>query len=145
MARRFAPATSLVLALLRPALAPTPVVSLMPDLTVTPPPVVMARRVPGPGAYDPRGYDQAVIDVQCWHTSDRDADDLADACRGALITAWRTQRAVAGMGHIAAYTERAAPALLSDSTQGRGPFTPKLIYRYQATYVLGLRPARGTA
>lgn len=141
MARLFAPATSLVLEILRPALAPVEVRSLMPDLVETPPPVVMARRVPGPGAYDPRGYDQAVIDVQCWHTTDRDADDLADACRAALITAWRKQRVVPGVGYIAAYTEQSAPALIPDAASGRSASTPKGIYRYQATYVLGLRPA----
>ncbi|WP_435109391.1 hypothetical protein [Nocardiopsis synnemataformans] len=142
MARRFAPATSLVLEILRPALAPVEAYSLMPDLTLNPPPVVMARRVPGGGAYDPRGYDQAVIDVQCWHTTDRAADDLADACRAALFTAWRTQHVVPGMGHIGHYEERSAPALLPDSVSGRGSTTPKGVYRYQATYVLGLRPHR---
>src|SRR5690606_16810461 len=107
MVRRFPRANQLVLAVLRPALAPVDVFSLLPDLTQTPPPVVMARRVAGT-AYDPRvGYDQAVVDVQGWHTTDADADDLADACRTALITAWRNQTVVPGVGSIAHYTEQA--------------------------------------
>jgi len=142
MPRMFAPATSLVLAILRPAVAPVIVGGLMPDLTLNPPPVAMARRVPGGGAYDPRGYDRAVIDVQSWHTDDRAADDLADALRAALITAWRTQLVIPGMGHIARYEETAAPALLGDSARGSGATTPKGIYRYQATYTLGLRVDR---
>lgn len=142
MARLFAPATSLVLEILRPAIAPVPIQGLQPDLTLTPPPVAMARRVPGGGAYDPRGYDRAVIDAQNWHTTDRDADDLADAIRAALITAWRTQLVIPGMGYIAHYEETAAPALLPDSAQGSGTSTPKNTYRYQATYTLGLRPHR---
>ncbi|MFL1441819.1 hypothetical protein [Nocardiopsis protaetiae] len=142
MARMFAPATSLVLAILRPAVAPIIVNGLMPDLTETPPPVGMARRVPGGGAYDVRGYDRAVIDVQSWHTDDRLADDLADALRSALISAWRTQLVIPGMGWIARYEETAAPALLPDSAQGSGTTTPKGVYRYQATYTLGLRPDR---
>lgn len=142
MARMFAPATSLVLAILKPALAPIIVQGLMPDLTATPPPVAMARRVPGGGAYDPRGYDRAVIDAQCWHTDDRAADDLADAIRAALITAWRTQLVIPGMGYIARYEETAAPALLGDSAQSSGATTPKNTYRYQATYTLGLRVDR---
>lgn len=135
MARRFPRATQILLSVLRPALDPVPVFSLLPDLTRTPPPVVMARRVAGT-AYDPRvGYDQAVVDVQCWHTSDADADDLADACRTALITAWRNQTVVPGVGSIAHYAEQAAPALLPTADDVAG------VYRYQATYVLGIRAA----
>lgn len=131
---RFPRATRVLLALLRPAVAPIPVRTLQPDLSETLP-VVMARKVGGT-LIDPRALESAVVDVQCWHGSDADAADLAETVRQALISAWRQQTVVDGLASIAAYTEQSSPALLPDTT------TPKGVWRYQATYELALRPAR---
>ncbi|OLT27744.1 hypothetical protein BJF83_17305 [Nocardiopsis sp. CNR-923] len=134
MVRMLPRVNRLLLDLLRPALAPVPVYSEQPDLSRDLP-VVMARKVPGDGAPDPRFLDRCLVDVQCWHSSDADTDDLAETARVALVTAWRTQQIIGGLASIAGYTEISSPARIPDET------TPKGVVRYQATYQLAIRPA----
>ncbi|MFE3461371.1 hypothetical protein ACFXKD_27825 [Nocardiopsis aegyptia] len=134
MARMLPRVNRLLLDLLVPVMAPVPFYSQQPDLTRDLP-VGMARKVPGGGAVDPRFLDRCMVDVQCWHTSDADADDLAEAARVALVTAWRTQQVIGGLGSISGYREISSPSLLQQDD------TPKGVYRYQATYQLAIRPA----
>ncbi len=123
----------LLLGVLRPALASATVGTLLP--TPMPLPFVLARPVGG-SAVDLRFLAHAVVDVQTWAETDRDAESLAAAARAALVAAWRTQAVVPGIGSIGWLDERAAPALLPD------PLAPDGVYRYQATYELTARPAR---
>ena len=134
MVRLLPSVTTVLLGILRPALAPIPVRSLMPDLGETVP-VVMARRAGGT-ALHPEFADTALVDGQCWHTTDADAEALADACRAALYRAWRTQQVVPDAGSIARWAEQSAPVLIPDDD------APKGIYRYQALYQLTIRPDR---
>jgi hypothetical protein len=125
-------AADLLVGVLRPALAAATVGTLIPD--PMPLPFVLARPIGG-AAVDMRFLARAVVDVQTWAETDRDAETLAAAARAALVTAWRTQAVIPGAGSIGWLGERAAPSLLPDEN------APDGVYRYQATYELTMRPA----
>lgn len=132
MARLMPSATDLALQVLDAAVAPVPVRSLMPDLSQDLP-VVMARRGGG-SVIDPRALDSAIVTVQCWHTSDKAAEDLAEECRGALYAAWRQQTVTSGAA-VSGYGEQSAPVLLPSEED------PKGTYRYVGSYELAIRAA----
>ncbi|MGW3569074.1 phage tail termination protein [Streptomyces sp. NPDC000941] len=131
-ARMLPSAADLLVGVLRPALAVATVGTLIPD--PMPLPFVLARPIGG-AAVDMRFLARAVVDVQTWAETDRDAEDLAAAARAALVTAWRQQVVVPGVGSVGWLAERAAPVLLPDEHTGDG------VYRYQAAYELTIRPA----
>lgn len=130
MVRRFAPVETLLLAILRPALPAATVGTLIP--ATMPYPFVLARRAGG-ASLDERFIDQPLIDVQVWAESDTAAGGLSADARHALVTAWRSQAVVPGVGSIARFRDSAGPTLLPDDTVPHG------VYRYQATYELAIR------
>lgn len=130
MTRRFAPVEDLLLAILRPTLSGVTVGTLIP--TPMPYPFLLARRAGG-GSLDERFLDNPLIDMQGWATSDKAAGDLMADARFALVTAWRSQTVVPGVGSIARFRDSAGPLLLP------GDEVPNGIYRYQATYELAIR------
>ncbi|MFE3220241.1 hypothetical protein [Streptomyces antimycoticus] len=131
-ARMLPSAADILVGVLRPALAVATVGTLIPN--PMPLPFVLARAVGG-AAVDMRFLARALVDVQTWAATDRDAEGLAAAARAALVTAWRQQVVIPGTGSIGWLEERATPVLLPDEHTGDG------VYRYQATYELTLRPA----
>ncbi|MEO3851754.1 hypothetical protein ABGB09_29700 [Streptomyces sp. B8F3] len=122
----------LLLGILRPALPAVTVGTLLPE--PVPLPYALARPMGG-AAPDMRFLAGALVDIQTFAETDRDAEQLAAVARTALVVAWRTQQVVPGVGSIGHLTERAAPVLLPDERTGHG------IYRYQATYEITIRPA----
>lgn len=107
-------------------------------------PLVVIRRIGGDSPA-PEFYDIPWINVQCWCAEDpvtgidafRAAGNLADAVRGVLWTAFRTQQVVPGKGWIGYIRESSAPEEVADTDL---PF----IGRYAATYELRVRPAPST-
>lgn len=128
--RRFAPVEDLLLGILRPALTGATVGTLIP--ATMPYPFVLGRRAGG-GSADPRFLDSPLVDVQVWATSDKAAADVSADARFALVTAWRAQTVVPGVGSIGRFADQSGPALLP------GDDVPHGVYRYQATYDLVIR------
>jgi len=142
MARFSVDYLDVVLALLRQELPDNvAVMSRIPDGVPKYCPLVVIRRVGGDSPA-PEFYDQPWINVQCWAAEDREAgidhlraaSDLADAVRGVLWRAYRTQLVVPGLGWITYIRESSAPQEISDRDL---PYHG----RYTATYELRVRPA----
>ncbi|MCP3801853.1 hypothetical protein NLX83_21540 [Allokutzneria sp. A3M-2-11 16] len=133
MGRYLPDAEVLVCAILRDALPDIDVVTLIPpDLADRPRPLVWVRRIGG-SAVHPQFLDRATVDIQCWGTGRRQVAGLAEQVRSILWNTHRAQTARAE-GSLASYQESSAPAEIRTGTQ-----SPRL-YRYQATYSLGIRP-----
>jgi hypothetical protein len=76
------------------------------------------------------------VDVDCWAAgSKRAAADLAEHARAALYLAW-TEQTVTEHGHLASFHTVTYPHEVRTLGQ------PSEIYRYTATYALGVRPPR---
>src|SRR5690606_41428112 len=103
--------------------------------------LVLLRRIGGEYAA-PELYDVQCQNIQCWADEDpvngteasRAAFNLADAIRGVLWRAFRTQQVVEGYGWIISVREASAPQEIPDEA------LPHL-GRYSATYELRVRPA----
>jgi hypothetical protein len=96
---------------------------------------LMARRVGG-AATDPRGVDDALVDIQTWAGTDAAAEDLAQSAVDTLYRASLTpQTVIPGLGHIANFREESGPVDLPAGDHG--------MYRYQATVSLVIRPDLG--
>lgn len=130
----------ILLDLLREDLGPgVQVMTRTPDEITEFLPLVVIRRIGGDSPA-PWFYDIPWINVQCFCADPRTpgmdqfraAGDLADAVRGSLWTAWRTQRVINGKGWIGAIRESSAPQEISDVDR---PF----LGRYAATYELRVR------
>lgn len=141
MARFSVDYLDVVQALLRQELPGVNVFTKIPDGVPENCPLVVIRRVGGDSPA-PEFYDGPWINVQCWAAEDRangiDADraasDLADAVRGVLWRAYRTQKVVSGLGWINYIRESSAPQEIPDRDL---PYHG----RYTATYELRVRPA----
>lgn len=93
-------------------------------------------QVTGGDEVDPRHLGVPLVEVECYQRgSKRAAADLAEDVRVALFTAWAEQ-IVRPEGHLASFRVVSYPRELR--TQGQ----PAEIYRYTATYALGVRPPR---
>jgi hypothetical protein len=93
-------------------------------------------QVVGGDEVDPAFLGVPLVEVDCYATgAKRAAADLAEAVRVALFTAWRDQL-VRPEGHLASFRVVTYPRELRVEGQ------PAEIYRYLATYALGVRPPR---
>lgn len=130
-----------VMELLRQELPDVTVMSKIPDELTRYLPLVVLRRIGGDSAA-PEFYDDPWLNIQCWADEDpvngidasRAAFNLADAIRGVLWRAFRTQQVVEGYGWIISVRESSAPQEIPDEA------LPHL-GRYSATYELRVRPA----
>lgn len=89
----------------------------------------------GGASVDPRFLDSATVDMQTWGATRKDAFDLAHACRNAFRDAWLNGTVYDGIGHISHFREITGPSELRTADQADG------LWRTQATYSLGMRPA----
>lgn len=104
------------------------------------------RRVPyvfvnlvGGDEIDPRFLGVPRVDIDVFVTGGkRAAADLAEDVRVALFRAWEDQ-AVTPHGHLASFRTVAYPHEVRTAGQ------PAEVYRYTATYALGVRPRRPPA
>lgn len=128
-------ADGLVVSLLRAALGePVTVESELSD---------PLRRIPyvfveviGGGEIDPAQLGVPLVEIQCYaRGSKRAAADLSEHVRAALYTAWAEQT-VTPHGHLASFQTVTYPHEL------RLPGQPTEVYRFIATYALGVRPPR---
>ncbi|MFB7672946.1 hypothetical protein ACFC26_16210 [Kitasatospora purpeofusca] len=114
------------------------VMTLMPDDWAARLPLVVARRVPGAGAVDPRGLDAAIVDIQ---TLAADRDQASALCRRAAAALYDAC--------VAQFTSPAAAGYLSHfSNVGSGAAELRIglpapdggAFRFQATVRLTARP-----
>ncbi|MFF1792662.1 hypothetical protein ACFVXQ_00215 [Kitasatospora sp. NPDC058263] len=115
------------------------VMSLMPDDWAARLPLVVARRVPGAGAVDPRGLDAAIVDVQAL-AADRDqASLLARRAVAALYDACVQQYAAgAGSGHLSHFSgSGTGPAEIRTGL----PAPDAALFRFGATVRVTARPS----
>lgn len=125
----------LVLALLRAALPSEVTVESELSDPLRRVPYVLAEVVGG-DVVDERHLGVPRVDVDCWAAgSKRAAADLAEHARAALYTAWAEQT-VTSFGHLASMRSITYPREVRTLGQPTG------IYRYTATYALGVRPPR---
>src|SRR5690606_37987820 len=132
-----------VQALLRQELPGVNVFTKIPDGVPEYCPLVVIRRIGGDSPA-PEFYDGPWLNIQTWAAEDRangiDADRaafyLADAVRGVLWRAYRTQKVVSGLGWINYIRESSAPQAIPDRD-------PPHHGRYTATYDLRVRPGAG--
>jgi hypothetical protein len=124
----------LVLAVLRAAMPAQEFGTQIPADLLDSLPYATAARFGG-AAVDPRFLDSATVDVQTWAGDRKEAFDLAAACRNAFRDAWLNGTVYAGIGHISSFREIVGPAELRTADQADG------LWRTQATYSLGMRPA----
>lgn len=130
MARLLPSVNDLLLGILRPALPGDVTIGDLIPATM-PYPFVLARKAGG-AAIHPQFVDSAIVDIQVWAKTNRQAENLAEDCRVALYEAWRNQTVVPNVGHIGYYDEQSSPVLIEVTDN---------VYRYQATYTLVIRPA----
>lgn len=98
-------------------------------------PYVFAQVVGG-DEVDPVEMGVPLVEVECYaRGSKRAAADLAEDVRVALYTAWADQT-VTPHGHLASFRTVTYPRELRTVGQ------PAEVYRYIATYALGVRPPR---
>lgn len=131
MATRLVSVNGMLLAIFRPALVGAVIGTRLPE--VLPAKFVLARRAGG-GSVDPRFLDRAIVDVQTFAATSKTSEDLSIDARQALLEVWETQAVFEG-GSISHFADMSAPSELDDSS------IPKNVYRYQASYELGVRPA----
>lgn len=81
---------------------------------------------------DPRLFDRATVQVQCWGASRELAADLAETCRALLFLAAQQQEA-----HDGAYLNRFTEALAPVEVRTAGQ--PDRTWRFDATYSLRVR------
>lgn len=133
--RRLPYVDGLTLALLRASLHPTVTIEteLSDPLRRTP---YVFTEVVGGNEVDPAQLGVPLVEVECYaRGSKRAAADLAEDVRVALYTAW-TEQTVTPHGHLASFRTVSYPRELRTLGQ------PADIYRYTATYALGVRPPR---
>ncbi|WP_411140248.1 hypothetical protein [Streptomyces sp. x-80] len=100
-------------------------------------PLVVARRVPGGAAPDPRGVDAAIITLTACASDRRAASLLARQVRTVLYEQCTHQFADAGAGgYLHAFAEYAAPA----EDRAPGPVLHADVFRFTATYRVITRP-----
>ncbi len=93
-------------------------------------------QVVGGDEIDPRFLGLPLVEIDCYATgSKRAAADLAEDVRVALYTAWAEQT-VTAHGHLASFRTVSYPREVRTLGQ------PAEVYRYTATYALGVRPPR---
>lgn len=134
MPRLLPDADALILALIRPALPSVDVATEPPDDLTARAPLVVAQRVSG-AAIHPRFLDRPTFNVDAWHTTRKDAADLAESVRVALVDAVERQ-IVTEHGHVSHIDEQTGPAYLRTAEQ------PDTLHRFQAMYSLATRPPR---
>lgn len=123
----------LLVAVLRPAVAPATMMTLQPVDLLTSMPCLVAKHVGGAGVVDPRfPSTRAVVQVDAYAAGKRASFDLAAAARGALLAAWRAQTMTPD-GCIARFAPQSEPDELRLPEQADG-FT-----RYTALYGLTIR------
>jgi len=123
------------------ALPDASVWSLWPEDWAARLPLVVAHRIPGGGAPDPRFLDGALVDVQTC-AADRDAASLlARRARAALWDACEAQFASAAAG---GYLSRFASEFggPTELRTGDDAVLAADAFRFQATYSIQARPAR---
>ena len=92
--------------------------------------------VVGGDEIDPRFLGVPRVDVDVFASGGRRAAaDLAEDVRVALFRAWEDQT-VTGHGHLASFRTASYPRAIRTAGQ------PAEVYRYTATYELGVRPPR---
>lgn len=147
------PMEDLALAVLRPALDPIPVQTLISFDQGQPNyggyPFVLARRANGLNANrggDPRFLSTGLLAVHCFAqdpNGDEDAAILSEVCRVALRDAWMNQTVYPGIGHISRFEEYQAPKRTSDWATATGPVQyadlPTKVHRYEGSYYLVVR------
>ncbi|WP_435897449.1 phage tail termination protein [Streptomyces tsukubensis] len=101
--------------------------------TVTP--LIVVHRVGG-SAIDPRFADRALMDVQCYHTTRREASRLARHARTILFDAC-TKKTYDAEGSLSGFTEVTGP-------WSPGPSDDARVSRFIATYQLTARVALNT-
>lgn len=125
----------LVLALLRDALPTTVTVETELSDPLRRTPYVFVDLVGGEEV-DPRSLGVPRVDVDCFATGGkRAASDLAEHARVALFLAWDEQT-VTAHGHLASFRTVTYPHEVRTAGQ------PGEVYRFTATYALGVRPPR---
>ncbi|MFM9595758.1 hypothetical protein ACKI1J_24140 [Streptomyces scabiei] len=101
-------------------------------------PLLVARKVPGAGAVDPRGLDRSTISVTVCAADRAAASLMARQARTALFDAC-----------VAQFADTEAGGYLSHFTELVGPFWQRAgdaslnhsgVYRYEATYQVTSRP-----
>lgn len=125
----------LVLAILRAALPGAVTVESELSDPVRRTPYVFVNLVGG-DEVDPRFLGVPRVEVDVFATGGRRAAaDLAEDVRVALFRAWEDQT-VTPHGHLASFRTVAYPRAIRTAGQ------PNEVYRYTATYALGVRPPR---
>lgn len=128
-------ADGLVAALLRAALGPTVTVETELSDPLRRTPYVFVEVVGGDEA-DARLLGVPLVDIECYAAGNkRAAADLAEDVRAALFRAWDEQ-VVTGLGHLASFRTVTYPHEVRTVGQ------PAEVYRYTASYALGVRPPR---
>jgi hypothetical protein len=135
VARLLPYADGLVAAVLRAALGPAVTVETELSDPLRRTPYVFLETVGG-DEIDPRFLGVPLVEVECYATgSKKAAADLAEDIRAALYRAWNAQT-VTPHGHLASLRVVTYPHEVRTNGQ------PAEIYRYTATYALGVRPPR---
>lgn len=128
-------ADQLVAHLLRDALGPEVTVETELSDPLRRAPYVFVE-VTGGEEVDPAQLGVPLVEVDCYaRGSKRAAADLAEGVRAGLYVAW-LQQTVTAEGHLASFRTVSYPRELRTAGQ------PAEIYRYIATYALGVRPPR---
>lgn len=101
-------------------------------------PLLVARKVPGAAAVDPRGLDLSTISVTTCAAEKTEASLLARQARRALFDACLAQfgDAEAG-GYLSHFDELTSPFL---QRSGDAALSHSGVYRYEATYTVTTRP-----
>ena len=101
-------------------------------------PLLVARKVPGSGAVDPRGLDRSTISVTACTGERASASLLARQARTALYDACVAQFANTGAGgYLSHFTELVGPFWQRSGDQA---LSHSGVYRYEATYQVTTRP-----
>ncbi len=125
-----------LMALLRPALPGYQVVTRLPAPELRKLPIVMARRIPGGGAVHPVFLDSALVQVDSFAKTRREASKALSDVLDVFYQAWFNQTLVTGEdgGHINRIEQRSGPAEFPDSDP------PAEISRFYSVYELLIRP-----
>lgn len=100
-------------------------------------PLVTARRIPGAGP--PRNwqfYDVALLDLQTWAATRKQASDLAADCLTALCSAGARQAVLAGLGSFKSVDVTVGPGELREADQAGD------LWRFHSSYRVAVRPLR---
>ncbi len=122
--------------LLRPLMPGYQVVTRLPAPELRKPPIIMARRIPGGGAVHPRFLDSALVQIDSFALTRRQAAAGIRSVSDIFYDAWFNQTVIPGVdgGHINGMEERSGPAEFPDSDP------PAEMVRFYATYELFIRP-----